>query len=122
MKWDRELKNKNTIQAVIHLIKNIERICKKNVPQKKIKENTDTTSKEMRRYKKRVKELKRKMRKANTEDRTKELEIKIAEAEKMMISEKLNKKLEKERIAIENMNKNPKLLYSIMNKKREGKI
>ena len=49
------------------------------------------------------------------------IEIQIKDTENIMLKEKQYKKMEKERDAIKKINTNPKLLFSIMNKKKGRK-
>ena len=65
--------------------------------------------------------LKRDKQKAKSIEKKKEIENKIAETEVVLVQQKRKIKLESEKNAIECMKSNPKMFYSLINKKKNRK-
>ena len=63
--------------------------------------------------------LKRDKKKAKSIEKKKEIENKISETEVELIQQRRKMKLESEKKAIECMKDNPKMFYSLINKKKE---
>ena len=73
---------------------------------------------EIKTIKNKIKFLKRKKRKATTEERRKELEIRIMEADSELIKERRVEKYEREVKLKEGVKSNSKMLHGIINKKK----
>ena len=65
--------------------------------------------------------LKREKKKAKNKSKKKKIENEIYKTEELLIRTRRNLKSEKERNAIEAMNKNPKIFYSIYNRRKNRK-
>ena len=120
MEWKTICENGDIIEIVELLLNKLKKLCIENIP-KKNKVSNRGISKEVKKLLNRIKMLKRDKHKAYSKEKKMIIENKILETEEELIKTKQRKKLESEKNAIECMNKNPKMFYSIMNKQKNRK-
>ena len=119
--WNEECREENAIETTEKFILILENVCKENAPKKSRTKEEEKEYKEIRKLKNRNKSLNRKKRNAKTEERKKELEQEIYNTEKKIIDIRQDKKLEEEREAIKCIRKNPKMIHSMISKKKNRK-
>ena len=124
MDWKKICEDGNAIEIIELLLKMLTKLSMEVVPKKKNEGKERGISKEVKKLLNRIKMLKREKHKAHSKKKKKIIENKILETEKELIKTKQKKKHEIEKQAIERMNVNPKIFYSIINnqKNRKNKV
>ena len=121
IQWKNTLEKEDTIEINKEFISNITNICIENIPKKGKEMKDRKIPKEIKKYINRIKMLKRDKQKAKSIEKKKEVENKIAETEIVLIQQKRKNKSESEKNAIECMEGNPKMFYSLINKQKNRK-
>jgi len=119
--WTEECREYDSIESTDIFYKILTKICEKNAPRKRKTNNNNMEKEEIKTIKNKIKFLKRKKRKATTEERRKELEIRIMEADSELIKERRVEKYEREDKLKEGVKSNAKMLHGIINKKKRKK-
>ena len=110
--WKELFKDKNTFECTTILNKKINEICMKYIPMKGADEGKKKIPKVRKKLLGRLKMLKRGKKRAFSKKKKEELEQKILETEKQLMESRRIEKIEKEKAIVQNLPKNPKLLFS----------
>ena len=119
--WHELLKDKNTYESTAILNKIINEICLKYVPLKGRNSDKKNISKIRKKLLGRLKMLRRGKKKAYSKEKKEEMDKKIMETEKSLLENRRKERLEKESAIVENIPKNPKLLFSYARKENNRK-
>ena len=110
--WDDLFNDKNTSECTEILNRIINEICKKHVPLKGSNSDKKRIPRRRKQLLGRIKKLKKGKRKAYSNEKKNKMDKKIAETEKELIEDRRKEKIEMEKQIVENIHKNPKLLFS----------
>ena len=119
--WMEECREHDSIESTGIFYKILTETCEKNAPKKRKTRNNNKEKEEIRTILNRIKFLKRKKRNATTDERKKEIDIRLLEADCELVRERRVEKYEREVKLKRGIKSNAKMIHGIINKKKRKK-